>query len=37
MNNVLLIGRISTDPDTRYTSGSQTAVAERRLKDPKRM
>ena len=26
MNSVLLIGRIATDPDTRYTSGTQTAV-----------
>ena len=27
MNNVELIGRLTRDPETRYTSGSQTAVA----------
>ena len=27
MNNVTLIGRLTRDPDVRYTSGSQMAVA----------
>lgn len=27
MNNVVLIGRLTKDPELRYISGSQTAVA----------
>ena len=27
MNNVMLIGRLTRDPEVRYTSGSQMAVA----------